>query len=183
MFSFGSNYVFLIKFFNQIFILVTRSQTRHIRRYKIKECFVAIAPSLGQIAQQWLQSHQPHQPPQAQTAPVQPAPPTVDELLAPITVDQVTAIAQVPAPRHARRASIASGHNLFEVDGSIREVGFDHLQRVPLNHGKGNGTVSNASSNAKGNGSNESGGDNVNNEANEAEPELVDTGSFFNIDM
>lgn len=81
--------------------------------YNIRECFVAITPNFADIALRWLYPPAVEAPSQADNNPESAA---------------QTEVARSIMPN--RRFSVASGRNMFEVDGRIVEVGFDRLQRI-----------------------------------------------------
>lgn len=106
--------------------LGTRSVTRQWNRFGLtSECFVPIERHLPTIALAWLQQAAPPAPPPAPERPV-PAIPAVPA----IAVAGAAGVSTVSTNHRARRASIASCRNVFSVDGTIEEVGFDHLGRL-----------------------------------------------------
>lgn len=108
-------------------------------RIRIRSCFVAIEPNFHAICLNWLQ----------RTQPLNPVNPVV--LIVPNGNDEagLSNNQNVPpvAPNEsnsitARRVSVASCRNLFEVDGQVEETGFDFLDRVPQNNAVDAGTNS-----------------------------------------
>lgn len=84
-------------------ISVRRSETRALNKYKIRECFVRIESNYTALCLQWL--------------------------------NRTNAVRADFCPlgrlgHRGRRSSVAA-MNLYEIDGSIREVGFDDLNPVP----------------------------------------------------
>lgn len=111
--------------FEEFFFSVTRSRARLYRTHNInpdRQLVVAIEPSLPDIAREWLNQT-------AQVSQVAPMKSTVSTV--PIAPNLVLVPSTRPAPIHAhqRRASVASCSNIFSVDGSVEELGFDHLPR------------------------------------------------------
>lgn len=126
MFNLENPNIFFLCF---LISLVTRSQTRHLIAHNIRECFVAIRPNFAAIALRWLQQNEPNPPASASTAPAVPvAPAATANNNANSSVPTVPKVAQQIKPN--RRASVASGRNMFDVGGRIVEVGFDHLSRM-----------------------------------------------------
>lgn len=112
------------------FFSVTRSQQRLLNLYGIRECHVRIETNFPTVAMAWLnrgQQQQQQPRPIIQNIPAIPAIPAMAS--AGPSADQ-TARAPAAAVRRSRRASVASGRNLFDVDGNVVEVGFDHLSRL-----------------------------------------------------
>lgn len=114
--------------FSLIYI-VTRSQTRVLKaneekfkRYNIRQCHVRLDLHPETEALAWLKRSE-----RLKRVAVVPSNPTPESAGPSLQHFQ-------PAPISVhRRASVASGRNLFEVNGSIAEVGFDHLQRLQKN--------------------------------------------------
>lgn len=81
-------------------MIVTRSQLRKMHQYAVKSCYVRIEKNYQAICMQWLDS-----------------------------VPQVLSVPSVSVQNHRdhRRHSVASCRNIFEIDGNIAEIGFDHV--------------------------------------------------------
>lgn len=113
-------------------------ETKLIRKHieGFRECFVVIEVNFGAMCQSWLDRRRPIRPSWPIQQLRQNAIPT---LRAPqnVIADPVrpvvpsNAAAAVPAFQIGqRRSSVASCRNLFEIDGKVDEVGFDHLHHV-----------------------------------------------------
>lgn len=87
------------------------------KKHKIRECHVAIIqdPRVESVA--WLKRNERNQ----RKKPVAKKPESAGPCL--------NHFQPAPISGH-RRGSVATGSNLFVVNGSIEEFGFDHLQRV-----------------------------------------------------
>lgn len=109
-----------------------RSQSRLVRQSNtpIRECFVLIEPNFQALSLQWLNR-------------TNPLPPAVQN-----NNDNDEANVAGPSNQNvqkspARRSSVASCRNLFEVDGTVEETGFDflnprvsHGQRIEIERSK-----------------------------------------------
>lgn len=100
-------------FFIFILFSVLRSQMKIVRKSKVnlRECFVAIEPNYAAICMEWLNRRTSHG--SSDTAGTSGA--------------QRVQSVQI----RGRRASVASCGNMFEIEGTVTEVGFDYLARVP----------------------------------------------------
>lgn len=105
-----------------MFTVVLRSQTKVIQRSRVqlRNCFVAIEPNFVAISSEWLR-------------------------IAALRRQHIQAGPSnaVPARRvypAQRRASVASCRNIFEIDGVVGEIGFDHLHRLPRNASEASGS-------------------------------------------
>lgn len=94
-----------------ICILVLRSQSRLIRMNPIRQCCVLIEPNFHVLSLQWLNR---------------------TNLLRPAIHNNQAgpSNAQNPPAPPVRRFSVASCRNLFEVDGTVEETGYDFLNHV-----------------------------------------------------
>lgn len=112
-------------------LLVTRSQTTLIRgsRLRIRNCFVAIEPNFSALSLQWLQRRPPPPPPQRNNQNDQ-RDQRNEAGSSNIQAAQASAARAAPISTQ-RRTSVASCRNIFEIDGTVQELGFDYLHRVP----------------------------------------------------
>lgn len=115
-----------------------RSQTKLIRRSRvpIRECSVRIEPNLATICLQWLRRGD-----AARAGPSGPSnggnagsssggPSNATNATNAIHVAQVGHAGHArTAPTIQRRSSIASCRNIFDIDGTVGEVGFDFLRQ------------------------------------------------------
>lgn len=92
-------------------------------KVNLRECFIAITPNFAAISMAWLNRR-------AQLREIQGhEDDSANALGQSITTQQVQRVQ--PVQHRTRRASVASCVNMFEVDGTVTEVGFDYLARVP----------------------------------------------------
>lgn len=122
---------------DSIHFTVTRSKKKVFESFGIKDCFVALGRNVRAECLGWLKSTQ-------RTTNVPRGPSGSNE--------------QNVQPSHLRRASIASS-NLFVVNNTVREVGFDYLPQIPrsnqVNVGASTSRSNTTASKTTGNGNND----------------------------
>lgn len=100
-------------------VLVTRSQQRVLDAHGIRECHIRIDRHLPTVAMAWLAAHERERQDPPESPQQEANQPTGGPIEPPV-------MSAGPSTVH-RRFSVSSCRNLFDVDGNIMEVGFDHL--------------------------------------------------------
>lgn len=106
-----------------------------------RECFVAIEPNLAAIALQWLaQPAIPTTPPPPAAQPVEPADPAQPHPLpknqvAPSNAPNRNVVNASKTMQKARRTSVSTCFNMFEIDGRVEEIGQSNTQLYPVRRG------------------------------------------------